>query len=201
MRHSLLAYAPLRLRPRCPAMLVEIVKLLVDDVGDVGHQGLAVRLTALRRPQDHGPKSSRDRPDFTERNVLELADFSVLLGRPTAAPLWPTRTISAAQAFPYTSSRLHMATARQFITPVTNPDRCGALGCWSQAVAVTGALAICALFFAAAVFAQSVSDSLGELLVGKAAFGDWRTMLPWFGARSLNCPRHTPPDRRRILPE
>jgi hypothetical protein len=39
MRHSLLAYAPLRLRPRCPAMLVEIVKLLVDDVGDVGHQG------------------------------------------------------------------------------------------------------------------------------------------------------------------
>jgi hypothetical protein len=48
MRHSLLAYAPLRLRQRCPAMLVEIVKLLVDDVGDVGHQGLAVRLTALR---------------------------------------------------------------------------------------------------------------------------------------------------------
>jgi glucose/arabinose dehydrogenase len=71
-----------------------------------------------------------------------------------------------------------MATARQFITPVTNPDRCGALGCWSQAVAVTGALAICALFFAAAVFAQSVSDSLGELLVGKAAFGDWRTDAP-----------------------
>jgi glucose/arabinose dehydrogenase len=44
--------------------------------------------------------------------------------------------------------------------------------------AVTAALATCVLFFAPAVFAQPASDSLGELLVGKAAFGDWRTDAP-----------------------
>jgi hypothetical protein len=47
-----------------------------------------------------------------------------------------------------------------------------------MAAAVTAALATCALFLAAAVFAQPASDSLGELLVGKAAFGDWRTDAP-----------------------
>src|SRR5215831_8593089 len=36
----------------------------------------------------------------------------------------------------------------------------------------------CVLFFAPAVFAQPASGSLGELLVGKAAFGDWRTDAP-----------------------
>jgi len=40
------------------------------------------------------------------------------------------------------------------------------------------AFAACSLFFAPTVFAQPVSDSLGELLVGKAAFGDWRADAP-----------------------
>ena len=40
------------------------------------------------------------------------------------------------------------------------------------------AFAACSLFFASTVFAQQVSDSLGELLVGKAAFGDWRADAP-----------------------
>ena len=43
---------------------------------------------------------------------------------------------------------------------------------------VTAAVATCVLFFAPTVFAQPASDSLGELLVGKAAFGDWRTDAP-----------------------
>src|SRR5262245_23838594 len=47
-----------------------------------------------------------------------------------------------------------------------------------MAAAVTAVLATCALFLAPAVFAQPASDSLGELLVGKAAFGDWRTDAP-----------------------
>jgi glucose/arabinose dehydrogenase len=47
-----------------------------------------------------------------------------------------------------------------------------------MAAAVTAALATCVLFFVPAVFAQPASDSLGELLVGKAAFGDWRTDAP-----------------------
>jgi len=40
------------------------------------------------------------------------------------------------------------------------------------------AFAACSLFFSSALFAQQVSDSLGELLVGKAAFGDWRADAP-----------------------
>jgi hypothetical protein len=40
-KRALLAYAPLRLPPCSSALSVEIVKLLVDDVGDVGHQGIA----------------------------------------------------------------------------------------------------------------------------------------------------------------
>jgi hypothetical protein len=47
-----------------------------------------------------------------------------------------------------------------------------------MATAGTAALATCVLFFAPAVFAQPASDSLGELLVGKAAFSDWRTDAP-----------------------
>jgi hypothetical protein len=54
-----------------------------------------------------------------------------------------------------------------------NPSPAGIM-----AAAVTAALATCVLFFAPAVFAQPASDSLGELLVGKAAFGDWRTDAP-----------------------
>jgi hypothetical protein len=54
-----------------------------------------------------------------------------------------------------------------------NPSPAGIM-----AAAVTAALATCVLFFAPAAFAQPASDSLGELLVGKAAFGDWRTDAP-----------------------
>src|SRR6266852_6943739 len=80
-----------------------------------------------------------------------------------------------------------METAKQFITPtpVTKTDRNGALGCWPPgmprgiiAAAVIAVLATYVLPFALAVFAQPVSDSLGELLTGKAAFGDWRTDAP-----------------------
>ena len=74
-----------------------------------------------------------------------------------------------------------METARRFITAIRRGD----LECWSSgiprgmmAAAVTAALATCVLFFVPAVFAQPASDSLGELLVGKAAFGDWRTDAP-----------------------
>ena len=80
----------------------------------------------------------------------------------------------------------HMETAKQFMaTPVTKTDRDGALGCWAprmprdtMAAAVIAALATCVLSFAPAVFAQRASDSVGELLTGKAAFGDWRTDAP-----------------------
>src|SRR6266487_179726 len=80
-----------------------------------------------------------------------------------------------------------MDTVRQFITatPVTKTDRNGALGCGLpsmprhiMATAVIGALATYVLPFASAVFAQPASDSLGELLTGKAAFGDWRADAP-----------------------
>src|SRR5262249_57680517 len=47
-----------------------------------------------------------------------------------------------------------------------------------RADVATAVLAPCVLFFAPAFFAQPASDSLGELLVGKAAFGDWRTDAP-----------------------
>ena len=74
-----------------------------------------------------------------------------------------------------------METARRFITAIRRGD----LECWSSgiscgmmAAAVTAALATCVLFFASAPFAQPASDALGELLVGKAAFGDWRTDAP-----------------------
>jgi hypothetical protein len=38
--------------------------------------------------------------------------------------------------------------------------------------------ATCSLLFGPTVFAQPASDSLGELLVGKTAFGDWRADAP-----------------------
>ena len=70
-----------------------------------------------------------------------------------------------------------------------------------MAAAVTAGLATYVLFFAPAAFAQPASDSLRELLVGKAAFGDWRTDAPLVRRKiTVTCPRHTPPDRRRILP-
>jgi hypothetical protein len=80
-----------------------------------------------------------------------------------------------------------METVRQLITAtaVSKAGRNGALGCWSFSIpcgitvaAVTAVLVTYVPFFAPAVFAQPASDSLGELLIGKAAFGDWRTDAP-----------------------
>jgi glucose/arabinose dehydrogenase len=69
--------------------------------------------------------------------------------------------------------------------PRRKADRSGALRCCSlsnlrdiMAAAVAAAMATCVLSFAPAVFAQRASDSLGELLTGNAAYGDWRTDAP-----------------------
>jgi hypothetical protein len=79
-----------------------------------------------------------------------------------------------------------MERARRFITstPIIKFDLNGDLGTWSpgipraiMAAAVTAAFATCSLSVAPPVSAQSAS-SLGELLVGKAAFGDWHTDAP-----------------------
>src|SRR5262245_15506627 len=60
----------------------------------------------------------------------------------------------------YYLAEAHLKMARQFIAATL-----AAFASWS-------------VFFAPTVFAQPASDSLGELLVGKAAFGDWRTDAP-----------------------
>ena len=68
-----------------------------------------------------------------------------------------------------------METATRFITAIRRGDlECQSSGIPREmmAAAVTAALATCVLFFVPAVFAQPASDSLGELLVGKAAFGE-----------------------------
>jgi hypothetical protein len=56
------------------------------------------------------------------------------------------------------------------------------------------------LLFAPSVYAQPVYESLGEVLLGRAAFGDWRTDAPWFGAKSPSCHHRTPPDQRQTSP-
>lgn len=80
-----------------------------------------------------------------------------------------------------------MQTAAQFdmAKPVIAADRGAEVRCPSPgprcaiiAVAVTAALASCSLLLAPAVLAQGASDSIGELLEGKAAFGDWRSDAP-----------------------
>jgi glucose/arabinose dehydrogenase len=79
-----------------------------------------------------------------------------------------------------------MRTARQFIgaTRVTRADRNGSLrGSSRRLCAIIAAVAAVApatgaLLFASGILAQPTSDSLGELLVGKAALGDWRTDAP-----------------------
>ena len=80
-----------------------------------------------------------------------------------------------------------MQTAAQFdmAKPVIAADRGAEVRCPSPgprcaiiAVAVTAALASCSLPLAPAVLAQGASDSIGELLEGKAAFGDWRSDAP-----------------------
>jgi len=80
-----------------------------------------------------------------------------------------------------------MQTARHFIAArrVTKANRNPSLRRRSPRVLRTimaavapAALAMCVLLFASSMFAQPASDALGELLVGKAALGDWRTDAP-----------------------
>jgi glucose/arabinose dehydrogenase len=80
-----------------------------------------------------------------------------------------------------------MQTAAQFdmAKPVIAADRGAEVRCPSPgprcaiiAVAVTAALASCSLLLAPVMLAQGASDSIGELLEGKAAFGDWRSDAP-----------------------
>ena len=80
-----------------------------------------------------------------------------------------------------------MKTAAQFnmAKPVIAADRGAEVRCPSPgprcaiiAAAVTAGLASCSLLLAPAVLAQGASGSIGELLEGKAAFGDWRSDAP-----------------------
>src|SRR6266478_1869471 len=86
-----------------------------------------------------------------------------------------------------TFGRGHMQTARHFIAArrVTKANRNPSLRRRSprilrtiMAAVAPAALAMYVLLFASSMFAQPVADALGELLVGKAAFGDWRTDAP-----------------------
>src|SRR5262249_53823057 len=72
---------------------------------------------------------------FAGLNVMELTDFSVLLGCPTCSARCGLReTFSAAQAFPNAWPRLIWRRQERFITatPVIKADRNGAWGCWSS---------------------------------------------------------------------
>src|SRR5262245_50810937 len=78
-----------------------------------------------------------------------------------------------------------MQTARPFVaaTSVTTADCNGSLrrrprGLLRAIMAAAAALGTGVLIFAPAVVAQPASNALGELLVGKAALGDWRTDAP-----------------------
>src|SRR5262249_55406470 len=81
----------------------------------------------------------------------------------------------------------HMQTARPFVaaTSVTAADCNGSLRRRSRgllraimAAVAAAALATGVLLFAPPIVAQPTSNALGELLVGKAALGDWRTDAP-----------------------
>jgi glucose/arabinose dehydrogenase len=80
-----------------------------------------------------------------------------------------------------------MQTARPFVaaTSVTTADRNGSLRRRSRgplratmAAVAAAALITGVLLFAPPIVAQPASNALGELLVGKAALGDWRTDAP-----------------------
>jgi glucose/arabinose dehydrogenase len=80
-----------------------------------------------------------------------------------------------------------MQTARPFVaaTSVTTADCNGSLRRRSRglvraimAAVAAAALATGVLLFAPPIVAQPTSNALGELLVGKAALGDWRTDAP-----------------------
>src|SRR5262245_10312289 len=80
-----------------------------------------------------------------------------------------------------------MQTARPLVaaTSVTTADRNGSLRrrsrgllCAIMAGVAAAALATGVLLFSPPIVAQPASNALGELLVGKAALGDWRTDAP-----------------------
>jgi glucose/arabinose dehydrogenase len=90
-----------------------------------------------------------------------------------------------------------MKTAAQFnmAKPVIAADRGAEVRCPSPgprcaiiAAAVTAGLASCSLLLAPAVLAQGASGSIGELLEGKAAFGDWRSDAPLVRRKSTELP-------------
>src|SRR5262245_65522029 len=81
------------------------------------------------------------------------------------------------------ASFLHRQEEFVMFAPITKTDRNGASGRrlvrmahGILPVAVSAVLTTSMPYFAAPAFAQS--DSLGELLVGQAAFGDWRAVVP-----------------------
>jgi glucose/arabinose dehydrogenase len=80
---------------------------------------------------------------------------------------------------------MEMAAQFSMAGPVITRRRSGKVGwpsprprCAIIAVAVTAGLVTCSLLLAPAGLAQGASDSIGELLEGKAAFGDWRSDAP-----------------------
>jgi hypothetical protein len=54
--------------------------------------------------------------------------------------------------------------------------------------AVIAALMTCSLLLAPAVLAQGAPDSIGKLLEGKAAFGDWRNDAPLVRRKIIELP-------------
>src|SRR5262249_18562764 len=79
---------------------------------------------------------------------------------------------------------MEMAIQSNMTGPVITRDRSGEAGRRSRRLRraiVAGSVAAafaCSLLLAPAGFAQDASDSIGVLLEGKAAFGDWRSDAP-----------------------
>ena len=77
-----------------------------------------------------------------------------------------------------------MQTAAQFnmAKPAIVADRGAEIRCPSPglrcAIMAVAAAFACSLLLAPAGLAQGASDAIGELLEGKAAFGDWRSDAP-----------------------
>src|SRR5262249_58941697 len=94
--------------------------------------------------------------------------------------LWSPRNLSADRALFHSLAEAHMNSAGRFISTIS-----------------AAAFAACSLFFAPAALAQPASDALGELLVGQAAFGDWRTDAPLVRRKITGLP---PPSATRPRP-
>src|SRR5215831_2270549 len=131
-------------------------------------------MVSVRSTQEEYIGRPKNSPTCAATRHMELAEFSVLPGRPLcSARVAYAKHLRSSGVSRYLAEA-YMETVRQFITftAVSKAGRNGALGCWLRsiprrimAVVVTAALATCVLFFAPTVFAQLASDSLGELLV------------------------------------